>query len=70
MWLKLMSLFKDSETIFWARLQVLTAAVIAVVATIDPHIFSTYVPTGYLPIYIFVSGVVTELARRYRSTDM
>lgn len=62
--------FKDSETILWARLQMLGAAIIAVLATIDPMLFSSYIPTGYLPIYIFVSGVITEIARRMRAKDL
>ncbi len=67
MWVKVKAFFKNSETIFWARLQILTAAIVTVVATIDPTLFASYVPTGYLPIYIFASGVITELARRSRS---
>jgi hypothetical protein len=70
MWQRIRAFFRDSETIFWARLQMLIAAVVSVVATIDPSLFASYVPTGYLPIYIFVSGVVTELARRHRAEDM
>lgn len=66
MWKRTRRFFKDSETIFWARLQMLVAAIVAVLATIDPNLFSAYVPTEYLPIYIFVSGVITELARRRR----
>jgi hypothetical protein len=67
MWQRIRKFFKDSETIFWARLQMLIAAIITVLATIDPSIFSSYVPAGYLPIYIFVSGVITEMARRARA---
>jgi drug/metabolite transporter superfamily protein YnfA len=61
---------KASETILWARLQMLTAAVITVLATIDPLLFAGYIPAGYLPIYIFISGVITELARRARARDL
>lgn len=70
MWERVKTFFKDSETIFWARLQMLIAAVITVLATIDPSLFASYVPTGYLPIYIFASGVVTEWARRRRAEDL
>ncbi len=62
--------FKDSETILWARLQMLGAAIIAALAALDPSLFASYVPTGYLPIYIFVSGIVTEFARRLRDKDL
>lgn len=70
MWKKLKSLWSSNETILWARLQILVAAVISVTAAIDPSLFASYVPTGYLPIYIFVSGVITELARRYKARDL
>lgn len=62
--------FKDSETILWARIQMLVAALITTVAVIDPMVFSNYIPTGYMPIYIFVSGVITEFARRLRDKDL
>lgn len=61
--------FKDSETIFWARFQMFMSAVIAVLATIDPNMFTSYVPAAYVPIYLFVSGLITEIARRMRETD-
>lgn len=67
MWDVIKQWFKDSETIFWARLQMLVAAIVVVVETIDPMIFANYIPSGYLPIYIFFSGVVTEYLRRRRS---
>lgn len=67
MWQRTRAFFKDSETIFWARLQMAVAAIVAVVATIDPSLFASYVPAEYLPIYLFVSGVITEMARRSRA---
>ncbi len=70
MWRKVRTFFRDSETIFWARLQMFGAALIAVLATIDPMLFASYIPTGWLPIYIFVSGVITEIARRLRADDL
>ncbi len=70
MWQRIREFFRDSETIFWARLQMFGAALIAVLATIDPMLFSNYIPTGYLPIYIFISGIITEFARRLRADDL
>lgn len=70
MWQRIRKFFKDSETIFWARLQMAVAAIIATLATIDPMLFSDYVPAGYLPIYIFISGIVTEFARRLRDREL
>ena len=70
MWQRIREFFLDSETIFWARLQMLGAAIIATLAAIDPMLFSSYIPTGYLPIYIFISGIITEFARRLRAKDL
>jgi len=70
MWQRIREFFRDSETIFWARLQMLGAAIIATLAMIDPMLFSSYIPTGYLPIYIFLSGIITEFARRLRAKDL
>lgn len=67
MWQAIRRYFKDSETIFWARFQMLMAAVITTVAVTDPMLFSNHIPTGYLPAYIFISGVITEIARRARA---
>ena len=70
MWQRIREFFRDSETIFWARLQMLGAAIIATLAMIDPMLFSNYIPTAYLPIYIFISGIITEFARRLRAKDL
>lgn len=70
MWDKITAFFSRSETIFWARLQMLGAAIIATLAVFDPMLFSNYIPTGYLPIYIFISGIITEFARRLRAKDL
>lgn len=66
---RIRTFFKDSETIFWARFQMFMSAVIAVLATIDPNMFMSYVPAAYVPIYLFASGLITELARRMRETN-
>lgn len=70
MWERIKRFFKESETIFWARFQMFVAVLVTVLATVDPSLFSNYVPTAYLPIYIFVSGLVTEWARRRRDSEM
>lgn len=70
MWKRILAWFKDSETILWARLQMFMAAVIAVLASFDMNLFSQYVPAQWVPIYVFVSGLITELARRARDEDL
>lgn len=62
--------FKDSETIFWARLQMLGGAIVAFLAMFDPSMFYGHVPPGWLPLYVVTSGIITEFARRLRDKDL
>src|SRR5690606_13566699 len=68
MWTRIREFFSNSDTL-WARIQMLGAAVLAVIATVDPMLFAGYIPTTYLPLYIFISGVITEIARRAQARD-
>lgn len=61
MWQKIKDWFKDSTTIFWARLQVLFATVWGVLVTID---LAPVMSQKWLTVWLIVSGVVTELTRR------
>ena len=61
MWDKIKAFFKNSMTIFWARVQVLLAVVWGVLSTVD---LSPILPSKWLPVWLVISGVVTELARR------
>jgi len=70
MWNTIRAWFKDSETIAWARLQMLGGAVLAVIATTDPSLFNHYIPERWLPLYVLGAGVITEVARRVRAKDM
>lgn len=70
MWTKLKAWFKHSETIAFARLQMLLGAIMTTISVTDPALFNQYVPENWLPIYIVVSGILTELLRRARAKDM
>ncbi|UVK46264.1 hypothetical protein BPNPMPFG_001885 [Mesorhizobium sp. AR07] len=70
MWNKIRTWFKDSETIAWARLQMLGGAVLAVIAATDPSLFNQHIPERWLPFYVLGAGVITEIARRIRAKDM
>lgn len=67
MWEGIKKFFSDSETLFFARLQMLAGAVWQVLIStdlaplMDPKFFTTW---------LVVSGVITEMARRLRSTDL
>ncbi|PBB96443.1 hypothetical protein [Mesorhizobium sp. WSM3862] len=70
MWSKIRAWFKDSETIAWARLQMLGGAILTVLSATDPSLFNQYIPDRWLPLYIVGSGVLTEVLRRLRAKDL
>jgi uncharacterized membrane protein HdeD (DUF308 family) len=67
MWNKVKSFFKFSETIFWARLQVMVAALFGLVTFVDPSLVTAVIPVEWVPIWLLLSGVATEWLRRRRS---
>ena len=67
MWEFLRDWCHDSETIVWARLQLVLGAIWAVLSSTD---LAAVLPAGYLPYWLILSGVVTEILRRSRATDL
>ncbi len=75
MWLTIKTWFKDSETIFWARLQVFAGAAAAAVMALlaDPSVHAAVqaiLDPAYVPYYLIAFGLVTEFLRRRRATDL
>lgn len=74
MWAKIKAWFKDSETIFWARLQMFGGAFLAALVAMDwSPILAADVPSRQQLFYagvIFVQGFITEVLRRSRAEDM
>lgn len=75
MWSKLKVWFKDSEVIFWGRVQVLAGSVtlileilFEVLSTTDLSVFISNPKT--LSAIGIANGVITELLRRRRATDL
>jgi hypothetical protein len=69
MWSKIKSLFGNSLTILWARIQVLTgllAAFLMALAT-DPNVtgaIQVALEPRFIPYYVIAIGLITEIARR------
>ena len=63
MWTKITNFFSGSETILWARLQML----IGILMATD---LSPVLPADWLPFYVIVAGAITEMMRRSRADDM
>jgi hypothetical protein len=62
-WDYIKPIFKDSEVLFFGRLQALVGVAMATN-------FAPIIPSKWLPYYIIASGIITELARRNRATDL
>lgn len=70
MWQHIKSFFKDSETIFLARLQTLLGIISAAWLAMDHNAIAQYIESKWIPFYLIGAGIVTEIARRYRATDL
>ena len=69
MWNKIRSWFKNSDTILWARMQVLAGLIAALLMALasDPNVsgaIQTALQPKYLPYYVIAIGLITEIARR------
>jgi hypothetical protein len=69
MWNKIRSWFKNSITIFWARVQVLTGFAVASLMALasDPNVtgaIQTALQPKFIPYYVIAIGLITEIARR------
>ena len=74
-WNKIKKFFKDSETIFLARVQTLVGALgtIALWVYNDPTVSEAIkgaLQPKYVVFYIVGLGLLTEYARRRRATDL
>lgn len=67
MWSRIKTFFKHSETIFWARLQMVIGAVAAIIVYFDPGLLAPVLPAGWLPWVVVANGIATEYLRRRRA---
>lgn len=70
MWERIKNFFGDSETIFWARVQVAIGAIAAAVTYFEPSLLAPVLPAGWLPWVVVANGLATEYLRRRRDPDM
>lgn len=75
-WKRFMLVFKDSETILWARIQMLGGALLGLGAWASTFFSDPAVSTAvngildpkYVPIYIIALAAITDWVRRHRTT--
>lgn len=70
MWNRIRSFFGDSETIFWARVQVLLGAVAGAITYFDPGLLAPVLPADWLPWVVFANGLATEYLRKRRDPTL
>lgn len=70
MWQKLWAWCKRSETLAWARLQMLLGILAAALTYVDPHMLAGVLPPAWLPWIVLASGIATEYLRRRRDPDL
>lgn len=70
LWDRIRVWFHDSESIFWARLQMLIGAAVAALSLTDPALLKQLVDAFGLakwwPLLVVLAGFATEYARRAR----
>lgn len=66
MWQRIRDFFKDSETIFWARLQAFIGIVAVIVTYVQPEVLAPVLPPSWAPWLVVANGFFTEYLRRRR----
>jgi hypothetical protein len=67
MWSRIRKYFRDSETIFWARLQTAIGSLAMMATYTDSSLITPILPPETLPWFLFANGLATEYLRRRRS---
>ncbi|MFE0015989.1 hypothetical protein ACFWXH_14160 [Mesorhizobium sp. NPDC059054] len=70
MWQRIKRFFKDSETIFWARLQTALGFVVVALTYVDPSVLQPIIPAQYFPWLLVANGILTEYLRRRREDSL
>lgn len=70
MWQRVRTFFKDSEVLFWARLQALLGFIGSITAVIDPSLLEPLLTPKGLALYMLANGLLTEYLRRRRDSEM
>lgn len=70
MWQRIKTFFKGSETIAWARLQVLIGLVLNGLTLVPPDLWQPLLPPWWFNILVLLNGIATEVLRRRRASDL
>lgn len=67
MWQAIKSFFRDSETLFYARLQMVIGLVAGALTFVEPSLLAGVLPAEWFPWVLLANGLATEYLRRRRS---
>ena len=70
MWNHIKAFFSDSETIFWARLNLLIGVAAVALTYVEPQMLKPVMPADWFPWLFVANGIATEYLRRRRESDM
>lgn len=70
MWQRIKSFFRDSETLFWARLQTALGVVATALTYLDPTLLASVIPAEWFAWFLVFNGLATEYLRRRRADDL
>lgn len=70
MWTAVKRFFKHSETIFFARFQILIGVIAGALTYVDPSVLAPVIPAEWFPAFLVLNGIATEYLRRRRADDL
>lgn len=70
MWTSIRKWFKDSESIFLARLTAFVGVVASVLTYVDPSVLEPIIPNGWFPLLLVAYGLAAEYLRRRRDPSL
>ena len=70
MWTRIKAWFSDSETIFYALLQMALGILATIVTYVEPSVLAPIMPEGFQPLWLVAHGLGLEWLRRRRDPEM
>lgn len=70
LWQRVVKFFKASETIFYARVNVVLGFIATAATFVDPGLLQNVLTPQAFSIYVLVNGVCTEYLRRRRAPNL
>lgn len=70
MWQWIKSFFRDSETLFLARLQMFIGVAAELLTFVPAELWAPVLPPRWFSLFLLINGIATEYLRRRRADDL